>query len=164
MNWCMRSPVTADSGIVSVAPGFIMFPNTPLLSLERRIILIALDDDPLRNFRPADPERRIIPADAARKIRRVELRHLIEDLGLILERLESMREALGNVKHVALLRREHDAEMLLKHWRAAPEVEDHVVDRTPRAANQLCLLVRGGLKMHSAKRSLFPVVRYTALY
>src|SRR6266511_6260049 len=52
--------------------------------------------------RPADPERRVVVAQAHGRVRLVERRHLVEDLGVVLEGEEAVREALGNVQHAAV--------------------------------------------------------------
>src|SRR5690348_12137467 len=48
-------------------------------------VSLVLRGDDLDRFRPHDPKGWIIPAHAAGTIRHVELRHLIEHLGVVLQ-------------------------------------------------------------------------------
>ena len=47
--------------------------------------------------RPVDAEGGVVPADPARGLGHVVVRHLVEDLGVVLERLVALREPFGNV-------------------------------------------------------------------
>ena len=46
---------------------------------------------------PIDLEGRVIPPHAARRLRHVVVRHLVEDLGVVLERLVALSEPFGHV-------------------------------------------------------------------
>ena len=64
--------------------------------------LVSFEDYPLL-FGPLNPEGRIIPADATPVFWSVELRHLIEDLCVVFQRLKPMGEALRDVQHPSIL-------------------------------------------------------------
>ena len=54
--------------------------------------------------RPLDPKSRIVPADTARCFGMIELRHLIERLGIVFDRQETVGAALGDIQSTVILR------------------------------------------------------------
>jgi hypothetical protein len=59
-------------------------------------------------------------------LRRIELRDLIEDLGVVLERLEAMGEPGRDVHSFSVVRGEDNGEVLAERRRLGPEVDDDV--------------------------------------
>src|SRR5260370_15195016 len=77
--------------------GFCAFKSfRPYSRNEIGIILVAFDDDPLA-LRPVNPEGRIVPAHASRVFRRIPLPHLVENLGVVLQRLEPVSEIFRDI-------------------------------------------------------------------
>src|SRR4051794_27565513 len=74
-----------------------------------------------------------------------------------------MGEALRHVKRVTAVGIELDAEPCRMRRRAGPEIDDHVVDRAPCAANELRLPMRLPLEMHTAERAALRIARDAAL-
>src|SRR5712692_10097060 len=126
------------------------------------IPLIALEDDALCR-RPLDAERRVVPPDASGPLRGIGPRHQVEDFSVVLERLETVRETLRRVEHLAVFGRKRHGDVPFEVRRIRPQVNDDVVDRSPDAAHQLGFLVGSGLEMHPAQSALSPVEGDVAL-
>src|SRR3546814_16927418 len=60
-------------------------------------------DDALLCGRPGDADGRVVPADAAAELRPIGARDLVEQLGVVGERLEAMREAGRRIEHQPVL-------------------------------------------------------------
>ena len=84
----------------------------------------------------------------------VELRYLVEDLGIVFHRLKPMGETFRNVQHHSVFGRQDQREMLLESRGFAAKIDNGVVDRSPRAPYELCFLIGCGLKMHSTQGAL----------
>src|SRR5262245_36111145 len=93
----------------------------------------------------------------------MELRDLVEDLGVVLERLEAMGEPGRYVDHPAVDRAEHHRRVAGERGRARAEVDDHVVDGAPGTADELRLGPGRHLIVHSAECALPRVERGAAL-
>src|SRR3546814_6532442 len=65
--------------------------------------------------RPAHPDRRVVVADAAGGVRGVGGRHQVVDLGLVIQDLEAVREALRHVQHLEPVGGELDADRSEEH-------------------------------------------------
>src|SRR5688572_6071342 len=131
--------------------------------LEVGVLAVASDDDALRGVRPLDPEGRVVPAHPAVVAGRVDGRDLIEDFGVVFERLEAVGELARQVEHPAVVGRQFRADPLLEGRRVGAQVYAHVEDRAARAAHELALRVRGGLEVHPAQRALAAAEREVAL-
>ncbi len=105
-----------------------------LLIPEIRASTIAVGYCP-RKHRPRDPERPIIPPYTPSMLRRVKFRHLIENLGVVLQRHKSVGKTLGDVKHLVIIRAKDQAEMFFECSRIPPKVDDGIINRTPGAAD-----------------------------
>src|SRR5262245_23124492 len=93
----------------------------------------------------------------------VERRDLVEDLGVVDQRLEAVRHALGDEEHTAVVRGELDGDPAMTRGRVGAQVERHVVDSPARAAYQLGLLMRRRLEVQAAHGAARGVPRHTAL-
>jgi len=113
--------------------------------------------------RPSNPEDGIVPANAVRVLGRIELRDLVEHLGVVLERLEAVREPGRHVQHPAVFRGEDDRKVPREGPRLRAQIEDHVVDRAARAADDLRLGEGRLLIVHAAQCALSLVEGRTAL-
>src|SRR5918992_3206845 len=82
---------------------------------------------------PGDIESGVVPPHPAGVFGGVKLRHLVEDLGLVCQRLKPMGEAFGDVKHLAIVRRQFHSHPLREGRRIGPQVDDHVINRPPGA-------------------------------
>src|ERR1700719_859138 len=114
--------------------------------------------------RPRDIEGGIVPAHPSSAFRGIDIRHLVENLRRIFERLEPVGEILRNVKHAVISGGQFDAKPLFEGWRSDPKINKDIVDRTHGAAHNLHLAMRGSLIMHSPKRPALPVERDTAFH
>src|SRR5262245_30650558 len=83
---------------------------------------------------------------------RVELRDLVEDLAVVLEGLEAVRQSLRDVHRLAAVRAQLDREVPVERRGASAKVDDDVVDRATGAAHELGLGERLDLVVHSAQR------------
>ena len=91
---------------------------------------VARADRPLVGRRPLDPERGVVPAHASRTPRArtaCEIRY--EHVRVVLQRLEPVRAAFGDVERPAVLVVEPNAVPRRVCRRARPEIEDDVEDR-----------------------------------
>src|SRR6202021_3912468 len=94
----------------------------------------------------------IVPAYASSVFRRIALRHLVENLGVVLQRLEPMREIFRDVQHSSIFRGELHREILLERRRGWPQIDNDVINRSRSTPHQLCFREWGGLVMHSPER------------
>ena len=92
------------------------------------------------------------------------MRDLVGDMGIAGEGDEAVREALGDVEHVAILLREVKALPTPVGRRSAAEVDDHVVDGALHAAHHLHLAMRRALEMHAPERPASRVRGMVGLY
>ena len=119
--------------------------------------------DQRHRLRPRDGERRVVVAQAALAAGRVELAHLIADLGAVSERLVAVREHGRHVQRAAVILVELDGEVLQVGRRVGSQVDDHVVDRASGAAHELGLGGRRHLVVHAAQRAAPVVEGHVAL-
>jgi hypothetical protein len=96
--------------------------------------------------------------------RSVELRHLIEDFGVVFQRLKAMGEVLRYVQHLSVSCRQYERKMLFECRRSSTKVDNDVVNRAPGTPHNLCFRVGRGLKMHAAQGALTSVERDAALH
>src|SRR5438477_10536977 len=66
--------------------------------------------------RPSDGERGIVPPKPAVVLGRIIAVHLVDDLGVGLERAEPVGKPLGNIALVVFLGAEHDTDMMPVGW------------------------------------------------
>src|ERR1051325_3107970 len=100
--------------------------------------------------RPGDGKGGVVPPKPPVMLGRIVAVHLVDDLGIGLERAEPVGKSLGNKELVAFLGAEHEPDMMPVGWRAVPEIDRDIEDRTGRDAHQLCLWLRRDLKMQAA--------------
>ncbi len=112
---------------------------------------------------PGDSEGRIVPPDAARVVGPEELGDQVKDLGAVFERLESVCAALRHVGHTAVFGRERRRRMFPEGRGGGPKIENDVVDRPPRAADDFHFRMRRKLIVQAPQRSLPRVERLAAL-
>src|SRR5580700_11254352 len=105
-SWHWR-PIASESG-ASESGSLFELGNALKLKISSAskiwITLIALVNDALVR-RPGDSECGIVPAHASRMIGSERIGHLVMHLGIVLERLEAVGKAPGNVEHLAILSR-----------------------------------------------------------
>ena len=106
-----------------------------------------------RRDRPGDAEIGIVPQHAAIVRRRVGARHLVEHLGVGLERAEAVREADRHEELRPVLGRNLGGDVAAEGRRAAPQIDRDVEDAPARHPDQLGLGVRRGLEMQAADRA-----------
>jgi len=70
-----------------------------------------LNDDSVV-LRPFNPKGWIVPANSSGVFRRIALRHLVENFGIVLQGLESMCEIFRDVQHPSIFCRELRGEIL----------------------------------------------------
>lgn len=92
------------------------------------------------------------------------LGHLIEDLGVVPQRLEPVRKPFRDEEHGAVLRGEFDGKILLERRGRRPQVDDDVINRSPGASYELRFRKRRNLEMHAAQRPFAFVERDVALF
>src|SRR5919198_2230983 len=136
--------------------------RSPDARAEVRIVPITVHHDRIGD-RPPDAEGGVVPPDAAGSRRHVRRGHLIEHLRGVLEGLEAVCEALGDVDHLSVLGGERDREVERERGRVRAQVDDHVVDGPHGAADQLGLRVRAHLVVHAPERPALLVERDAAL-
>src|SRR5205807_95560 len=100
--------------------------------------------------RPGAGKGGIVPPEPPVMFRRIVAVHLVDDLGIGLERAEPVGKPLGNKELVAFLGTEHETHMMSVGCRAVPEIDRDIEDRTRRDAHQLRLWLRRDLKMQTA--------------
>ena len=87
----------------------------------------------------------------------IKLRHLIQNLYVIDERLETMRKSLGNVKRTPVVCRQLYCVPFSCGSGSLTQIDDDVPDCAARAAHQLCFRVWFCLEMKPAKRTTLAV-------
>src|SRR5690348_4907484 len=100
--------------------------------------------------RPGDGKGGIVPLEPPVVLRRIIPVHLVDDLGIGLERAEPVGKSLGNEELVAFIRAEHEPDMMPVGWRAVPDMDRDIKHRTGRDAHQLRLWLRRDPKMETA--------------
>ena len=90
---------------------------------------------------PFNRKGRVIPPNTPRIIRRIELRDLVEDFGVVLEGLKSMSEVFRNIQRFAVVGGKFHTKVLLERRRFWTKVNYHVVDCSAAAAYELYFLV-----------------------
>src|ERR1700722_968710 len=93
MRRCISIPAVAGSRVADLVEAFIGDTLPLRLTRDERIFLIALNNNSFAG-RPFDAEGGIVPANPAGCVGVIELRHLIKNLSVVLESLETMSEAL----------------------------------------------------------------------
>src|SRR6185369_1322744 len=88
----------------------------------------------------------------------------VGELGVVIERLEPVREALRNEQRVAVALAQLDTEPLAVGRRGRADVDDHVIDSPADTADELGLAVRRALIVQSAQRAGLPIVGLAGLH
>src|SRR5437867_1369755 len=157
---CSKSSVDRVTGsLVGRRRARSRAPASPVME---RVRAVPLRHRPRRKG-PADLEGRVVPPHASGGTWMVELRHLIENLAAVLERLVPVGQPLRNIDHAEIVARELEGQPVAEGGRSGPDVQGHVVDRPAGASDQLRLRVGRDLVVHSAKRSLLEVESDVAL-
>src|SRR5882724_10335918 len=128
-------------------------PCKPRLLLRKRPVAILVRDH-ADGQRPAHVECRIVITRTAHRIRRIEGRGHVVDLGAVLEGLEAVPALFGHIQHPAILRAQFYAAPPSVSGRSRPQVEHHVMHAAAGAAYQLRLERRSNLEMHAPNRTL----------
>ena len=84
----------------------------------------------------------------------VELPDLVAGLGVVLEHLVAVGEALRHVERAMVVRGQLDLDVLEVGRALRPQVDDDVQDRAPGSPDQLGLGRRRILEVHPAQRAL----------
>src|SRR5690625_612332 len=121
---------------------------------EQRPVRIFFGDSGDRE-RPAEFERRIVVAEAAFVFRAVEFADLIEDFGVVRQRLISVSAERRDVECAVIFGGEFDGEVFEKTWRIGSKIDDDVVDGTAGASDQFGFGCWRNLVMHSSKDAFF---------
>ena len=74
-----------------------------------------------------------------------------------------MSKSFGYIQHAMICRREFRCQPLGKSRRIGSEVDNDVVNGSPRAANQFSFFVGSDLVVHAPQRSFLPVEGHAAL-
>ena len=109
-------------------------------------------DDETFGGGPLDAQSGVVPADPAGRLRHVVVRHLVEDLGVVLEGLVALCESLGDVGEALVGGGQLDAEPFDAGRRVGAQVDHDEEDRAARAADELDLGVRRLLVVQAAER------------
>ena len=109
------------------------------------------------------PSRGSSYVQAALCARRVELADLVARLGLVLQHLVAVREALGHVERAVVVGGELDGDVLEVGRALRAQVDDDVENRAARAAHELRFRRRRILEVHAAQRALASVERDVGL-
>jgi hypothetical protein len=110
-----------------------------------------------------DAQARVIVTQAGGGLRHVELADLIKHFGIRFRNLHAVGEHFGNVERAAVARGQLDANVLQVSGRIWSQVNDDIVNRASRAADEFNLRMRSLLEMHSADGTLLATERDTAL-
>src|SRR5688572_13249375 len=102
-------------------------------------------------FRPLDPKSWIVPSESTRARWRIELRHVVRHFGIVFERQEPVGKPFGNIEHPTIFSRQRHADMMAICRRCRPQIDDHIVNRSPRAPYKFHFFVWGDLKMHPSQ-------------
>src|ERR1041385_6430450 len=145
-----RTCVSSDSRVPKPPARMTAFISR-FLRLEGRPAPVLFRDH-LHADRPGDPERGIVVSQAPLRTGTIELRDLVADLGIVFQGQVAVREALRDIQHQVVRRRELRRRPLPVGGGGGPQIDDHIVDRAPRAADQLDLGVGRHLVMQSAQR------------
>src|ERR1700704_368140 len=96
---------------------------------------VSLRNDGIAN-RPFDSKQRIIPAYPSSELGPIALGDLVENLGAIRQRLESVSDAFGRVKHFAIRGRQFHGKPFAVTCRCMAKIKYDVVNATRAASNQ----------------------------
>ena len=98
-------------------------------------------------------KKRIVPANAAGQIGRKKLRHLVKDLAIVLQALETMGEAGGDIKLAVVLCGELESLPLAEGGGITAHIQDHVENFSGRASDELDFGLGRRLEMHATDRA-----------
>jgi len=122
------------------------------LGFEIEMLLVLVGDD--GGFHgPADAQGGIVVADAALVFGRIKFAGEVEDLGVVLQGHETVRAALGNVDHLAVLGGEFHGDVFEERRRFLAQVDDDIVKRAADTAERLVLAFGPELVVDAAERA-----------
>ena len=90
-------------------------------------------------------------------------RHLVADLGLVLETLIAMRDSVGDIEHPPVAGAELGAEPMAEGRRAGAKIDHDIEDAAAGAADKLHLRMRLALIMHAAQSAAAGIERHAGL-
>ena len=93
-----------------------------------------------------------------------KLAHLVENFGVLLQRLEAVGKPFGDEEHGAVLRGKLDGKVLLERRRGRPQVNDDVINRSRGTPHELGFRKRRNLEVHASQRAFSFVERDVALF
>ena len=146
----------------SVSTYIIMVYGLPLSATSGQLGILVGDHRDRQ--RPRDAEFRVIESVSILAGRRMRSAHLIDDLGVVDERLEAVCNIWRKVQRAVILGCEFHHHMLAVGCRIGPNVDRDVHDRAPGAPNSLRFPIRGYLQMQAPQRPRLVVVRDVALH
>src|SRR5882762_539024 len=111
----------------------------------------------------ANAEERVVPSEPSRAFLRIELGHLVEGFGVVLQCDETVREFFRDVEHFPVFRRKSHRYVFTEGGRIRPQVGNHVAYRTHGASHQFRFLMGCLLVVHAAQGAFFEVERDIAL-
>src|SRR5262245_13303840 len=118
-----------------------------------RVITVArYEHRTIAGDRPFNPDLRIVPDEPALGGRVVVGRHLVDYLGVRLERTIAMSKTDRNVELLPVLGAQHDLQVPPECRRPASNVHRDIENAAARAADQLRLGRRADLKVHASNR------------
>src|SRR6188508_2535633 len=85
----------------SASPAGALEPRHPGPVIEVRIVAVARRDRDVFLDRPVDAERRVVPAHAESERRHIDVGHLVEDVGIVGQRLKAVRQERRDEQGVA---------------------------------------------------------------
>src|SRR5579884_329490 len=94
-------------------------------------------EEPADRQRPLDRHVRIVEGEAALDLPGVVVALLVDDVGVLGEHAEAVGEADRAVEDPHVLVAQLERLPLAERWRSAPDVDQHVYDRSPGAAHEL---------------------------
>jgi hypothetical protein len=89
---------------------------------------------------------------------------LVKDLGVILKGLKPMGTPLRDIEHPAIVYRQLHRYPLFEGGRIWAEIDNHIVNGSHRASNQLGFFTGLDLVVHATERALLLIIRNATLH
>src|SRR5215813_10510972 len=134
-----------------------------MVLLKVRIGAIAFRDHN-RLFGPRNAEEWIVPPQPSGRSDVVDLGHLIENFGVVLQGQKTVRASFWHINHAPVFACKERGDPLPVCRRFKAQIENHVVDGTFGATHELRFLKRSRLIVHAAQGSFPSIVGNTALH
>ena len=152
------------SDCIKLTSGPVLSRHSPQSYLHVKIGIVPISFRNDSHFkRQANIEERVVPPEPSRAFLRIELGHLVEDFGVVLQCNETVCELFRNIEYFPGFRRKRHRYVFPEGGRIRAEVYNHVAYCTHGTPHQFRFLMGRLLVVHTAEGTFFEIERDTAL-